>query len=88
MLPSPHTPKPWKEEYFTVESAARYLKITPKELIGLMCGKRVRKIRDREDFDYRYDQTRFKWEEVYQMRNKLEERRRVEKAKPKQLDLL
>jgi hypothetical protein len=88
MLRSPQTPKPWDDEYFTVESAARYLKITPKELVGLMCGRKVRKIRNKEDFDYHYDETRFKWEEVYQMRCKLDEQRKIEKGKPVQLEML
>ena len=81
-------PKPWKEEYFDIHSAARYLKITEVELINLMRGRRVRKIRDKEDLDYSYDETRFKWEDIYRLRGVLDEKRRIEKSKPTQLDLL
>jgi len=80
--------KPWECEYFDIPFAATYLKITEDKLIRLMCGRNVRKIRNKEDHDYVYDQTRFKWEDIYRLRCKLDEERRIERGKPKQLDLL
>ncbi len=80
--------KPWKCEYFDIPFAAKYLKISEDRLIRLMCGRRVRKIRNKEDYDYVYDETRFKWEDIYRLRGKLDEERRIDRGKPEQLDLL
>lgn len=80
-------PKPWEVEFFDRAFAARYLKITEQELINFMRGRRVRKIKDKKDFDYCYDETRFKWEDIYRLRSELDEMRQIEKKKPQQLDL-
>ena len=80
--------KPWEVETFDIPAAAKYLGISEEHLLLLMMGRRAHAIRDKEDRDFVYNETRFKWEEIYRLRCKLDHQPREEKRKPQQLRLI
>lgn len=82
-----HYRHPMKRDFFSLQAAADYLKLSPQEVLDKMPYHTHRGVRTPDDLVYLDYSLSFAWKDVYQLRAELDQELAEKRDKPKQLCL-